>query len=255
MSLPFCVDLTGKVALVTGASRGLGAAIAASLSAAGAKVVLTSRSETALRYEAGRIRANGGKADAEPWDVSGEGASGLVDAVVRHQGRLDILVHAAGNQIRKPTLEWALSDWDEIFAVHLRAAFVLAQEAIRHMTALGDGGSIIFVGSMTSHRLGHPSTVGYNAAKAGLLGLARTLAVEFATSKIRVNTILPGFIETDMTAEVAQVFERESLVSRTPVGRYGRPAEVGGLAVFLCSDLASYMTGVAVTVDGGWSAA
>lgn len=171
----------------------------------------------------------------------------------RH-GRLDILVHAAGNQVRKPALEMTLADWDAVMDVHLRSAFSLAQAAGRHMAGRGSG-SIIFVGSMTSTRFGSPSTVPYAAAKSGLLGLNRSLAVALGPHGVRVNAVLPGFIGTEMTREVDQTPERVAIMSRAPAGAPGAPGDLGGVAVFLASDAARYVTGETIAVDGGWGVA
>lgn len=196
-------DLTGRVCLVTGGGSGIGASSARALARAGATVVLASRDRERLDRIAAEIADTGGRADVLPCDLTGESAAGLVDEAARRHGRLDVLVHAAGNQIRKPTAEFTLADWDAVMEVHLRAGFVLAQAAVRHMVPRGSG-ALVFVGSMTSERLGHPSTVAYAAAKSGLLGLARTLAAEYAADGVRVNTVLPGFIATDMAAQVTE---------------------------------------------------
>lgn len=246
--------LDNRVALVTGGGRGIGAAIARGLAEAGAHVVTSARDAAQLEAVATEIRAAGGSADAQPWDLSGEGARGLVEATVVRYGRLDILVHAAGNQIRASALEFRLADWDAVIDLHLRAAFLLAQSAAARMAA-GGGGSILFIGSLTSEHLGNPNTVAYAAAKAGVQGLMRTFAVELAPFGIRVNTLAPGFIGTEMTRDIDELPARKALTGRTPQGRLGEPSDVAGAAVFLASDAAGYLTGQTVTVDGGWSAA
>lgn len=252
--MPASFDLSGTVALVTGGGRGIGAAMARALAGAGALAVLASRDEGQLRDVAGEIGAAGGTADVLPWDVRGETAAGLVAEAVRRHGRLDILVHAAGNQIRKPALDYTLADWDAVMDLHLRAAFALAQAAGRHMASQGRG-SIVLVGSLTSERLGAPATLPYAAAKSGVLGLARSLAVALAPDGVRVNTVLPGFVRTELTRDVDDTPERRALTSRTPAGRLGVPDDLGGVAVFLASEAAGYVTGETITVDGGWSVA
>jgi 2-dehydro-3-deoxy-D-gluconate 5-dehydrogenase len=247
-------SLHDRVALVTGGGRGIGAAMARALAGAGALTVLTSRGEDQLRAVAGEISTAGGRADVLPADLSGEQAPGLVDEVIRRHGRLDVVVHAAGNQVRKPPLEVTLADWDAVLDVHLRAAFSLAQAAGRHMADRGSG-SIIFVGSMTSTRFGSPSTLPYAAAKSGLLGLARSLAVGLGPRGVRVNTVLPGFIGTEMTREADRRPERIAIMSRAPGGAPGTPGDLGGVAVFLASDAARYVTGETIAVDGGWGVA
>lgn len=253
--MAFEIDLKGKIALVTGGGRGIGAAIAEALSGAGALSVIASRTEGEIAAVADRIRSAGGAADAIPFTVSGESAGALVGEVIERHGALDVLVHAAGNQVRKPTLEFSLEDFDRVLDVHLRAAFALSKAAVSHMVEAGAGGSIILIGSMTSEHLGHPTTVAYNVAKAGLLGLTRTLAVEFASAKVRANAILPGYISTRQASEVIETPERRALTARTPMSRYGMPSELGALAVLLASNHASYITGEAIAVDGGWSVA
>lgn len=253
--MAFEIDLQGKVALVTGAGRGIGAGIAAALGAAGALTVCSSRTEPEISATAAKIQAAGGDADAIAFDLSGESAPELVRQVVGRHGSVDIVVHAAGNQVRRSTLEFSLKEFDAVLDLHLRAAFTLSKEAVAHMVDTGSGGSVIFIGSMTSSHLGHPTTVAYNVAKSGLLGLARTIAVEFAHYGVRANVVLPGFIATKMASEVSETPERQRLTARLPLGRYGMPSELGGLAVLLASEQASYITGQAISVDGGWSVA
>jgi len=253
--VPLEVDLKGKVALVTGGGRGIGAGIAAALAEAGALTVCSSRTESELSAVAHRIRSAGGSADVIVFSLTGESAPTLVREVVARHGAIDVLVHAAGNQVRKPTLDFSLEDFDAVLDVHLRAAFTLCREAVAHMVKGGSGGSIILIGSMTSVHLGHPSTIAYNAAKSGLLGLVRTLAVEFAHAGVRANIIEPGFITSAMASQVSESAERRKITERTPMGRYGTPEEVGPIAALLASDQARYITGQAVRVDGGWSVA
>jgi NAD(P)-dependent dehydrogenase (short-subunit alcohol dehydrogenase family) len=247
-------DLTDQVALITGAGRGIGAAIATGLASAGARAVLSARGEAQLEAVAGEIQSMGGAADVLPWDLSAPDPAGLVAACVRRHGRIDVLVHAAGNQVRKPVLDYTPGDFDAVLAVHLRAAFELARAAGREMAAQG-GGAIVFVGSLTSERLGNPRTVGYAAAKSGLLGLMRTFAVELAPLGVRVNTLIPGFVATEMTRDVDNTPERAKLTDRIPAGRLGAPADLAGPAVFLASPAAAYVTSAVLTVDGGWTAA
>jgi NAD(P)-dependent dehydrogenase (short-subunit alcohol dehydrogenase family) len=247
-------DLTERVALVTGAGSGIGAGIAEALAAAGARVVLVGRRSDRLEIMRDAIEAGGGRADVLVWDIGGgDTAEGLVDAAVQRAGFVDVLVHAAGVQVRRPALEYEVADWDAVLGIHLRAAFTLSQAVGRHLQATGRPGSLIDVGSLTSQRTGLATTVAYGAAKSGLLGLMRTLAVEWAPYGIRVNTLLVGFVATEMTREIDNRPERLALTSRVPMGRLGTPEDIGGVAAFLASDLAAYVTGEAVTVDGGWS--
>ena len=249
-------DLHDRVAIVTGAGRGLGSGIAQALADAGAQVVLVSRSEDQLETVQAQITASGGAAQVLAWDL-GEGTSApdLVAQVVGQFGRLDVVVHAAGNMVRRPALDFPAADWDAVIGLHLRAAFLLAQATARHLTTAGRGGSIILVGSLTSQRVGIRDTVAYGSAKSGLMGLMRTLAVEWAPHGVRVNMIAPGFVPTALTATVDDNPERRALLARIPLGRPGTPEDLGGTAVFLASDASGYITGEAITVDGGWSVA
>jgi 2-deoxy-D-gluconate 3-dehydrogenase len=254
--MPSLFDLHGRTALVTGAGRGLGSGMAKALATAGAQVVLVSRSEDQLKTVAEEITAAGGTAGILAWDL-GDGASAadLVGEVVRRFGRLDVVVHAAGNMVRQPAGDLSAEDWDSVVGLHLRGAFLLSQATARHLKETGRDGSIILVGSLTSQRAGIPGTVAYGAAKSGLLGMMRTLAVEWAPDGIRVNLIAPGFFPTALNADVEETPARRALLGRVPMGRLGTPEDLGGTAVFLASDASGYITGEAITVDGGWSVA
>lgn len=249
-------DVTGRVALVTGGGRGLGRAMALALGAAGARLAVSARTEAELAETVDLAARSGAEASAVPWDLGHQDdAARLVEEVVERCGRVDVLVHAAGNQIRRPALSLAAADWDEIHRIHLRAGFLLAQRTAHHVIGRGGTGSIILVGSLTSLRVGVPDTVAYGAAKSGLLGLMRTLAVEWAEHGVRVNTVAPGFFATEMTADVADDPDRRALLARIPMGRQGEPEELGGTVVYLASDASAYVTGQVLTVDGGWAVA
>jgi NAD(P)-dependent dehydrogenase (short-subunit alcohol dehydrogenase family) len=250
------MNLAGKVALVTGGGRGLGRGMALALAEAGAGIAVVSRTEGQIRETVGLIERGGGTAWAIPWSLGDPREdSGLVDQVVRRAGRLDVLVHAAGHQVRRPALELTADEWDGILTVHLRSAFLLAQAAARHMMGRGGGGSIVLIGSLTSWRVGVPHTAAYAAAKSGMVGMMRTLAVEWAEEGVRVNTIAPGFFATELTRDVEADPGRRRLLARIPMGRQGTPQDLGGAVVFLASDASAYLTGQVITVDGGWSAA
>jgi NAD(P)-dependent dehydrogenase (short-subunit alcohol dehydrogenase family) len=250
-------DLGSTAALVTGAGSGIGAAIAAELAASGSGVVLAGRRADRLEQVSARVAADGGKAFALPWDVGrGDDAEDLVaSAAALAGGDISVLVHAAGNQVRKPATDMTLEDWDSVVGIHLRAAFALSRAVARPLIARERPGSVLYVGSLTSARAGLPGTVAYGAAKSGLLGLMRTLAVEWAGHGIRVNMVAVGFVATEMTRDVDGTPARQALVSRTPLGRHGTPEEIARVAAFLASDNASFITGECVTVDGGWSVA
>jgi NAD(P)-dependent dehydrogenase (short-subunit alcohol dehydrogenase family) len=251
------IDLGGSAALVTGAGSGIGAAIAAELAQSGSGVVLVGRRRDRLEQVRGRVAAAGGQAFALPWDVGrGDDAEDLVSAAAALAGGdISVLVHAAGNQVRKPATEMTLQEWDSVTGIHLRAAFALSRAVARPLIASGRPGSVVYVGSLTSARAGLRNTAAYGAAKSGLLGLMRTLAVEWAGHGVRVNTVAVGFVATEMTRDIDGTPARQALVSRTPLGRLGTPEEIARVAAFLASDYASFITGECVTVDGGWSVA
>jgi 2-deoxy-D-gluconate 3-dehydrogenase len=230
------IDLGGSAALVTGAGSGIGAATAIELARSGSSVVLVGRRADRLEQVRERVAAAGGKAFVLPRDVS-------------------VLVHAAGNQVRKPATEMTLEEWDSVINVHLRAAFALSRAVARPLIARDRPGAVVYVGSMTSARAGLRDIVAYGAAKSGLLGLMRTLAVEWAGHGVRVNTVAVGFVATEMTRDIDGTPARQALVSRAPIGRLGTPEEIARVIAFLASDHASYITGECVTVDGGWSVA
>ncbi len=257
MSSGQIIDLGGRVALVTGAGSGIGAAIATELARARATVVLVGRRADRLEQVSEVIAANGGRALPLPWDIGrGDDAEELVTAAAALVGDdIDVLAHAAGNQIRKPAIDMTLADFDSVVGIHLRAAFALSRAVVRPLIARERPGSVLYVGSMTSARAGLQGAVAYGAAKSGLLGLMRTLAVEWAAHGVRVNTVAVGFVATEMTRDIDGTPARQALVSRAPIGRLGTPGEIARVVTFLVSDYASFITGECVTVDGGWSVA
>lgn len=249
-------DLHGKVALVTGAGRGLGRGMALALAEAGADVVAVSRSVGQLEETQEQLREYGGNPGIIPWNLSdSHGLDDLVARVIERYGHIDVLLHAAGVQVRKPALEVDLEDWESVQAVHLRATFFLSQAVARRMIERGTGGKIILVSSVTSH-IGVANLAPYSAGKSGVLGLVRTLAVEWASQSIQVNAIGPGYFHTALTDELFQDPERrERLLSRIPIGRAGKPEDLAGATVFLASSASDYVTGQVINVDGGWLAA
>ena len=248
-SNPF--DLSGHVALVTGARSGIGQGIAAALAQAGADIVGVSRSpmsETRRQVEAHGRRFHALSADVAALDDG----DALIAQAVALGGRLDILVNNAGTTHRQPAIDVPASAWDQVMDTNLRAAFVLAQAAARRFRAQGGGGRIINIASMLSFQ-GGVNVVAYAASKSGLAGLTRALANEWAAHGINVNAIAPGYIATDLTQAIQDDPARNpTILARIPAGRWGSPADLGGLAVFLASDAAAYCHGGIYPVDGGW---
>ncbi|HZQ61301.1 MAG TPA: 3-oxoacyl-ACP reductase FabG [Casimicrobiaceae bacterium] len=248
-------DLTGRVALVTGAYRGLGLEIARGFARAGAHVVLNARNPDALAIARDELRREGHDVDVALFDVTDQEAIAVAisDIEARH-GHLDILVNNAGIQRRAPILEFARSDWDAVIATNLTAPFLVSQAALRGMVARRRG-KIIHIASLLSE-LGRPTIVAYTAAKGGVRQLTRAMAVELAPHDIQVNAIAPGYFATEMNRALIDNAEFDAWVcKRTPAGRWGDPAEIAGLAIFLASAASDYMTGQVLMLDGGMSIA
>ena len=244
-------SLAGQVALVTGASKGLGFAMAEAMAEAGATVALNGRSGATLAPQVKALEAKGLKASAQAFDVTDPDACkrGVAEVIARH-GKLDILICNAGNQHRKPLIEWELADWHNLMNTHLTSAFVLGQAAAKHMIPRGTG-RIIMIGSIMS-TLARPTVHAYTAAKSGIWGLTRTMAAELGPKGINVNAIAPGFFVTDMNTALVENPEFKSWIEkRVPLGRWADPKELGGAAVFLASKAGSYVNGHLLTVDGG----
>jgi gluconate 5-dehydrogenase len=235
-------SLGGKVAVVTGASRGIGHALAEGLAAAGAQTVGVARSETAPPFAQPIAYC--------PADVRDE-ADKIVRFAVDRFGGLDILVNGAGITLAQTDADSALSNFDDTIAVNLRAPLALALAAAKVMRP---GGSIINVTSIGAH-LGFPGNPGYVASKGGLRSMTQALAVDLGPSGIRVNALAPGYIHTDMTAgSYADPEKNEARRRHTCLGRWGEPEDLVGGCVFLASDASRYMTGQSLVIDGGWTA-
>jgi 3-oxoacyl-[acyl-carrier protein] reductase len=249
---PIRVDLSGKTALVTGASRGIGKSIALALGAAGAKVACVARSVDKLTETVDAIRAAGGEAEVYACDVAKtESVQKVVDAVLEKWEKLHILVNNAG--ITRDTLIPRMSDedWDDVIATNLRGTFLFTRAATRPMMQARYG-RIINIASI-SGLMGNPGQANYSASKAGVIGMTQTVAKELAGRKITINAVAPGFIETEMTSAMGEVV-LEEVKKRIPAKRVGQPEEIAYAVLFLASDAASYITGQVITVDGGLSA-
>ena len=247
--------LLGKTALVTGASKGLGRAMALALAEAGAHLVLVSRDETKLNEVAAEIRQRGGKADVHPADVAEEAeVARLRDTFATQVGdRLDILVNNAGINIRKPITDFTLEEWNRVMNTNLTSVFLLCRAFVPMMRGHGYG-RIINLTSMLSH-VSLPGRTAYSASKTALLGFTRSLALELAADQITVNGISPGVYDTEINTPLMQNAElRAQFLAKIPLGRFGQPEEVGKLAVYLCSEDAGFITGTDVVIDGGWTA-
>lgn len=245
--------LDGKVAIVTGASRGLGRGMALGLAEAGADLFLVDISGASDTQAT--IRAAGRRCDSLAADLSEHAAAELtVRRCKESLGRVDILVNNAGIIRRAPILDFAEKDWDDVVRVNLRAVFFLCQAAARVMVAQGNGGRIINVASMLSFQ-GGILVPSYTASKSGVMGLTRALANELAQHRINVNAIAPGYMATDNTAPLRADPERSrAILDRIPAGRWGTPEDLQGVAVFLASDASAYLNGYTIAVDGGWLA-
>ncbi len=247
-------DLSGKVALVTGASRGIGAAIAAGLAEAGADVVCHGNSRDP-RDTCARVEGTGRRSLAVTADLADRAAPArIVEEALRHFGRLDILVNNAGTLVRKPAVEFPIEAWDATLAVNLTSPFLLSQLAARHMLERGAGGKILNIASVLSFQ-GGVTVPAYAASKGAIAQLTKALANEWAAKKINVNALAPGYIRTDNNIQLQNDPVRSGqILERIPAGRWGEPADLVGTAVFLCSAASDYMHGSVVVVDGGWLA-
>jgi len=246
------MELKDKVALITGAGRGIGRALARALAAAGAAVAANDIDPKGAAAVAAELEAAGHRAAAFPADVADpEAVTALVDAVLAHWGRLDILVNNAGVETITPILDHSLTDWRRTLDVNLTGPFLTSQAAGRAMRAQG-GGIIVNVASIAGRAFGLRDRAAYVASKTGLVGFTRECAREFAAYNIRVNAVCPGVIITEMTAHLRQ---NETMMRKwledIPQARLGEPDDVAGLVVFLCTDAARYVTGQAINVDGG----
>jgi len=248
-------DLTGKRALVTGSSRGLGFSVAAALGRHGATVILNGRDDGALSQAVAKLRDEGIDAHPARFDLTDpDAATAAIGQAVRTVGAVDILVNNAGVQLRKPFLDFALEDWRMILDVHLIGSVVASRAVLPGMVER-QAGKIINICSLMSE-LGRPTIAPYASAKGALRMLTRNLAVEFARHNIQVNGIGPGYFATVLNRALMDDPEFNTFVTRrTPAARWGRPDELGGAAVFLASTASDFVNGQIIYVDGGLLAA
>ncbi len=251
--MPSLFDLAGKTAIVTGASSGIGQAIAVALAAAGARIAGVARSSQDETAKA--VQAAGGDYLAIKADLASiEPVERILDETIKWAGRADILVNNAGTIRRADPLEFSEKDWDDVIALNLKSAFFLAQAFARHALASGGGAKIVNVASIVAF-VGGIRVPSYTASKHGLAGITRLLANEWAPKGINVNAIAPGYVRTDVTQALQDDPVRsKALLSRIPAGRWGKPEDIGGAAVFLASRASDYCHGTILVVDGGWLA-
>jgi len=246
-------DLSGRVAIVTGGNGGIGLGMAKGLIEAGASVVVAARNK---EKSAKAAAALGERAIAIEVEVANEASvKALVEQTVAKFGRIDILINNAGIAIRKQPETYTLDEWRQVIDVNLTSAFICSQAVYPHMVKAG-GGKIINIGSILS-LFGIPVGVPYGASKGGIVQMARSFATAWAKDNIQVNSILPGWIDTDLTETARVQIEglNERVLARTPAKRWGKPSDFAGIAVFLSSPLSDFVTGTAIPVDGGYTVA
>ncbi len=247
-------DLKGRVAIVTGGNGGIGLGMARGLADAGARIVVAARNATKSQGAVKDLNSRGGEAIAVEVDVADEhSVARLVDTTRQRYGRLDVLVNNAGINIRKPVHELALEEWRRVLDTNLTSAFLCSRAAYPAFKAAG-GGKIINIGSMMS-LFGASFAPAYGSSKGGIVQLTRSMAVAWARDNIQVNAVLPGWIDTELTQNARREVSglHDSVLRRTPAGRWGGIDDMAGVAVFLASAASDFVTGTAIPVDGGYS--
>ncbi|MBN9513946.1 MAG: glucose 1-dehydrogenase [Alphaproteobacteria bacterium] len=247
-------DLSGRVAIVTGGNGGIGLGMAKGMAAAGAAVVVAGRDAAKNDAAVKELQALGAKASAIAVDVlKEESCRALIADTVKQHGRLDILVNNAGINIRKQPQEYTLAEWHQVMDSNLTSAFLCSHAAYPEMKKVG-AGKMINIGSMMSI-FGASFTTAYAASKGGIVQMTKAMATAWAKDNVQVNAILPGWIDTALTQRARRDVPalHDSVLKRTPAGRWGTPDDFAGIAVFLASQASDYVTGAAITVDGGYS--
>jgi NAD(P)-dependent dehydrogenase (short-subunit alcohol dehydrogenase family) len=247
-------SLDGKLALITGASKGLGKAMALALSQAGATVALVSRDEARLQAVKQEIDNSGGRADFFLADVKDEQQVERLEAEVSARlGKIQILVNNAGINLRKNLIDFSLAEWQSVLDTNLTSVFLMCRKFVPHMRGTGYG-RILNMTSIMSH-VSLPQRSAYSASKTALLGLIRALALELAPDGITVNGISPGPFGTEMNQSLMQDPQANAqFLANLPIGRWGKVEEIGALASYLCSEAAGFITGTDILIDGGWCA-
>lgn len=251
--MPSLFDLTGRTALITGSVRGIGFSLAEGLGEAGATVIVNGRQQPAVDEAVARLRAKGYRAQGAVFDVADEAAViAAFEAFDKEGVEVDILINNAGIQFRKPMVELELKDWQRVLDTNLTAAFIVGRETAKRMIARGRGGKIINIASLVSEAA-RATVAPYTAAKGGIKMLTRSMAAEWAKFNIQANSIGPGYILTEMNTALIDNPEFDAWVKASnPAGRWGKPEELVGTAVYLASDASNYVNGQIIYVDGGW---